>query len=279
MRSATAARVALAGIEPATRWISPSRSTGELQEPYEADGTRTRNLPRDSRARWPLRHSSSFQKQWHSERTTSPPGSRVISCENAIRPPATSHASIGCQRAGTRVPQKPIAPPAVNAGGAIELASSEQPGAYAAGSVPPPCIMSSRRYRTLRRSPLSRSEMVRPPNRKAFPPTSAILWARESRAPGSIPAHEVRRRRNSVLALIERSFSSRFDLMSPKSKSRVHGLQRALRLDCVGRISAEDLWDATPVKRRQTNDYARITQASVCGLGGLLIQRPPDDLT
>ena len=46
--------------------------------------------------------------RWHDERMTPPPGSRVISCENAIRPPATpmarvscdTHASIGCQRAG-----------------------------------------------------------------------------------------------------------------------------------------------------------------------------------
>ena len=42
MHSATAAWMALARIELAARWSSPSRSTGELEEPllpHEADGT------------------------------------------------------------------------------------------------------------------------------------------------------------------------------------------------------------------------------------------------
>lgn len=54
--------MAPAGIEPAPRWDSASRSTGELQEPSEADGTRTRTLPRDSRARWPLRYGSNERR-------------------------------------------------------------------------------------------------------------------------------------------------------------------------------------------------------------------------
>lgn len=78
----------------------------------------TRNLPIDSRARWPLRYSSNCcapgNQQWHGERMTLPPGSRVISCEHAIRAPATTgarvscdiHASIGCQRAGAGAPKR-----------------------------------------------------------------------------------------------------------------------------------------------------------------------------
>lgn len=58
LRFATAAYRAMApaGIEPAARWASTSRSTGELQKPlrslYGADGTRTRTPPMDSRVRF-----------------------------------------------------------------------------------------------------------------------------------------------------------------------------------------------------------------------------------
>jgi hypothetical protein len=113
MRSATAANtVAPAGIEPASRWASTSRSTGELQEPGRSR--------RDSNPQSPERQSGALaiaprlqnstpgDQRWHGERMTPPPGSRVISCEHAIRPPAITmarvacdtHASIGCQRAG-----------------------------------------------------------------------------------------------------------------------------------------------------------------------------------
>ena len=72
----------------------------------------TRNLPRDSRARWPLRHGSSNWPRAIGNGTANEyrlhPGVALIPCEHAIRPPATAngprllhhtHASIGCQRA------------------------------------------------------------------------------------------------------------------------------------------------------------------------------------
>jgi hypothetical protein len=96
MRSATAANKWLrresnphrAGLQPAALPVS-------YKSPDEADGTRTRNLPRDSRARSPLRHGfkdfDARHQQWLGERMTPPPGSRVISCETAIRPPAIAN--------------------------------------------------------------------------------------------------------------------------------------------------------------------------------------------
>lgn len=109
-----------AGFQPAALPVS-YRSLVD-----EADGIRTRNLPSDSRARWPLRYSfKAMRGSWHGGRMNCPPGSRVISCEQPIhRRPGplalrSSHASIGCQRAASA--QKPNAPPAIGAGGALLL--------------------------------------------------------------------------------------------------------------------------------------------------------------
>lgn len=114
MHSATAARMALAGIEPATRWISPSRSTGELQEP-----SLWRRSRRDSNPHPPERQSGALPlrngfRKWHDERMTPPSGSRV-SHENAIRASATAHAtshitSISCQRASRSLFPLPAVP-------------------------------------------------------------------------------------------------------------------------------------------------------------------------
>ena len=65
MHSATAARMALAGIEPATRWISPSRSTGELQEP-----SLWRRSRRDSNPHPPERQSGALPLRYGSRNGT-----------------------------------------------------------------------------------------------------------------------------------------------------------------------------------------------------------------
>ena len=94
--------MAPAGIEPATRWISPSRSTGELQEP-RTKPTGVEPAPsRETvgRAGRYATASSATACRWYdpAKRMTSPPGSRVTTREPAIRrqPYQTQHCCITC---------------------------------------------------------------------------------------------------------------------------------------------------------------------------------------
>ena len=80
--------MAPAGIEPATRWISPSRSTGELQEPGTKPTGFEPALSRETVGCAALRHGfscSGAPGDGAAERMTSPPGSRVTTREPAIR--------------------------------------------------------------------------------------------------------------------------------------------------------------------------------------------------
>ena len=81
--------MAPAGIEPATRWISPSRSTGELQEPGTKPTGFEPALSRETvgRAGRYATASSAAVRRWDgaAKRMTSPPGSRVTTREPAIR--------------------------------------------------------------------------------------------------------------------------------------------------------------------------------------------------
>jgi hypothetical protein len=100
---------------------------------YGTGGTRTRTLPRDSRARSPLRHGSSeltTREPSVTRRTNDAPTRESrprVRTPFARRPLAVGplllpnpHASIGCQRAGVCHPKKLIAPPGrLGAGGAI----------------------------------------------------------------------------------------------------------------------------------------------------------------
>ena len=78
--------MASAGIEPAARWASTSRSTSELQKPSViasgTDGIRTRTPPIDSQVRFLCATIPKLQRvsdrRWHGERMTPPPGSRGL---------------------------------------------------------------------------------------------------------------------------------------------------------------------------------------------------------
>src|ERR1043165_9295426 len=82
---------------------------------------------------------SSSNRRWHGERMMPPPGSRVISCENTIRPPAITdgprfvvthlHPSVVKEPGDAPPPPPitPIAPPGVvRAGGAISHPHGER---------------------------------------------------------------------------------------------------------------------------------------------------------
>ena len=92
--------MAPAGIEPATRWISPSRSTGELQEPGTKPTGVEPALSRETvgRAGRYATASSATECRWYDPTNASPPGSRVTTREPAIRrqPYQRQHCCITC---------------------------------------------------------------------------------------------------------------------------------------------------------------------------------------
>jgi hypothetical protein len=193
---------------------------------------------------------------------TPPPGSRVISCENAIRPPATANGPrflrhtcihrLSKSRGASENADRPTRRHARRWG---DLASpsgdGRGPWAYGPGSSPPACTLLSRAYHEPHPPSSSRSKPLgRPPIPVTFPPTSSIRWNRNATLPrlgakaGRTPRRSaataaasaaarlrpVRRDGDSTLAFIERRFSldsSRIQYPECK-KSRLRGLpQRA----------------------------------------------------
>ena len=126
------ARRAGAGRSPARKSEAAKRTQLNLRPAVYETAALPSELTEQARCRTDL---SSSNRQWHGERMRPPPGSRVISCENAIRPPAITdgprllrHTCIHRLSKSRAVPLKtPIAPPGVvRAGGAISHPHGER---------------------------------------------------------------------------------------------------------------------------------------------------------
>jgi hypothetical protein len=169
---------------------------------------------------------------------TPPPGSRVISCENAIRPPAIANAPRFLRHtcihrlSKSRAPfQNADRPTGVrHAGGAISHPLRETDvdlGPHGPRSFPPACTLLSRTYDEPHPASSGRSKpLSRPPIPVTFPPTSNIRWNRNATPPrlGATAGHTpprsaataaaaaaglrpIRRDGGNTLALIYRQFS------------------------------------------------------------------------